>query len=86
MANNLLFSTPPTPQLRLSGIQVPLGNLELTRDIKESFILPEPVSSSHGGKRPYIKVNVLFVDGHVRLRYYETDWSTEVLVFPFPVD
>ena len=40
--------------------------------------------SAHGGVKPDIKVNILFLDGHVKMHNCDADWGSEVLLHPAP--
>jgi len=51
---------------KLSSIKYPFTKIRLVRD---SLLM-----GSHEGRRPYQKVIVLFLDGHVSLHNYEADW------------
>jgi len=51
---------------KLSSIKLSFTKIRLARD---SLLM-----GSHGGRRPYQKVIVLFLDGHVNLHNYNADW------------
>ena len=61
----------------LSAITAPYSKLLLVAD--------RSGRPPHGGVDPNIKVNVVFLDGHVKLHNYDADWTSgEVLIDPTP--
>ncbi len=53
----------------LSSIRVPYSKLLLSAD--------NVFFSYHGGVKPHVKVNVLFLDGHVKMHNYDADFDED---------
>ena len=53
----------------LSSISTPYSKLLLAQDAYIGYI------ASHGGNYPHAKVNVVFLDGHVKMHDLNTDWG-----------
>jgi prepilin-type processing-associated H-X9-DG protein len=69
---NLMQPPPPT----LSAITISHSKLVLALDRLGSW-----GSTSHGGTSPRYRVNILFLDGHVNMHYWNDDLNSGVVLY-----
>ena len=77
-ANQYLVRPQTVPFVSLSSITVPHSKLNLTMD---AVLNATPY---HGGQMPYINVNILFLDGHVKMHKFNADLGSGYINNPTP--
>ena len=80
---NMNFWLFDNPAVSIKSVTVPYSQLFFMGDTPLGS--PPGEITYHGGEHPYSKMNVLFLDGHVKMHDDSADWdSGEVLTVPTP--